>query len=50
MVQHGGVEALNSSQESVEKMVAEFQQRRDFVVQAVNGIRGMRCPTPGGAF
>jgi hypothetical protein len=31
-------------------MVAEFKRRRDYLVPALNGIEGVRCATPLGAF
>ena len=31
-------------------MVAEFRRRRDFVVQGLNDIPGIRCLCPAGAF
>ena len=31
-------------------MVAEFQKRRDIVVDGLNAIDGIRCPVPEGAF
>lgn len=50
MVQHGGVAALTGPQDSVHVMREAFEQRRDFVVQAINSIPGLSCPMPGGAF
>ncbi len=50
MVQWGGVAALNGTQEPVAKMVEEFSKRRDYMVKALNEIKGISCPTPGGAF
>jgi len=50
MVQWGGVTALEGTQEPVAVMVNEFQKRRDFMVKAINEIKGLSCPTPGGAF
>lgn len=38
------------SKASVKAMVDEFQRRRDFIVPALNGIPGIRCQNPGGAF
>ena len=38
MVQWGGLAALTGSQEPVEQMVAEFQRRRNFMVQALNAV------------
>jgi aspartate aminotransferase len=31
-------------------MVTEFQKRRDYIVDTLNGIRGIRCMKPQGAF
>jgi len=50
ITQAAGVEALNGPQESVEMMRQAFQERRDFVVPALNAIPGISCTTPGGAF
>ena len=51
-VQEAGREAYDNpkSQPVVEGMVAEFQRRRDWVVPALNDIRGLRCQMPKGAF
>lgn len=35
---------------TVERMVRAFQERRDYVVDALNGIDGVTCRTPKGAF
>ena len=48
--QIAGAAALRGSQDSVDKMVAEFRRRRDFIVQGLNGIEGITCRTPLGAF
>ena len=48
--QHAAVEALRGPQDSVTSMVAEFRERRDYLVEGLNSIRGIRCDTPGGAF
>lgn len=48
--QKGGVAALNGTQEPVREMVSEFKARRDLVVEGVNSISGLSCPTPKGAF
>lgn len=50
MVQWGGVAALKGTQEPVAEMVEEFRKRRDFMVKAINDIKGLSCPNPGGAF
>ena len=48
--QHAAVEALRGPQDSVTSMVAEFRERRDYLVEGLNSIRGISCGTPGGAF
>jgi aspartate aminotransferase len=50
-VQDAAAVALLSSQESVERMAAEYQARRDQVVRGVSGIPGIRPIVPeGGLF
>jgi aspartate aminotransferase len=48
--QMAAVEALTGPQDSVEAMVREFQVRRDLIVDGLNGIEGIRCLEPHGAF
>ena len=48
--QIAAIKALDSSQEPVHKMVAEFKKRREIVVKGLNSIPGIRCPVPKGAF
>ncbi len=36
--------------EAIGEMVRAFQQRRDLVVKGLNGIEGVRCQNPKGAF
>lgn len=48
--QIAGMEALKGSQECVDQMVAEFQRRRDVVVEGLNAIAGIHCLKPAGAF
>ncbi|MGI0483860.1 pyridoxal phosphate-dependent aminotransferase [Pantanalinema rosaneae CENA516] len=48
--QMAGMAALKGSQAFVEKMVAEFQRRRDAVVAGLNTIPGIHCLKPAGAF
>lgn len=48
--QLAGVEALTGPQESVETMRATFEKRRDFIVDGLNALPGVRCISPGGAF
>jgi len=48
--QYAGIAALTGPQDAVEAMVAEFDQRRAFIVQALNDLPGVRCADPAGAF
>jgi len=48
--QAAGVEALNGPQDSVETMRQAFQERRNYIVSALNDIPGFHCLNPGGAF
>ncbi|MBN1363806.1 MAG: pyridoxal phosphate-dependent aminotransferase [Syntrophaceae bacterium] len=48
--QKAAVEALSCDQCMVDKMVSEFQKRRDYIVAALNDISGVRCFSPEGAF
>ena len=50
IAQAAGVEALNGPQDAVETMRQAFQERRDWIVPALNAIPGVECQTPGGAF
>ena len=48
--QAAAVEALNGSQYFIQERSQAFKQRRDFVVQSLNNIKGISCLTPNGAF
>lgn len=48
--QHAGIEALTGDQSGSEKMVEEFRQRRDLIVNGLNEIPGFSCKLPDGAF
>ena len=50
--QMGAKVALESpeSEETIARMVAAFQERRDVVVAGLNAIPGITCNRPGGAF
>jgi len=49
-IQKAGVAALNGPQDSVEKMVEEYNRRRLFIVEQLNDIPGVSCVMPKGAF
>lgn len=48
--QKAATEALNGPQDEVKRMVDEFKKRRDFIVDRLNEIPGIRCFKPQGAF
>ncbi|PSB32053.1 pyridoxal phosphate-dependent aminotransferase [Stenomitos frigidus] len=48
--QIAGIEALNGPQDCVDQMVAEFQRRRNAIVEGLNAIAGIHCLKPAGAF
>lgn len=48
--QIAGIEALAGDQQGVESVVAEYQQRRDRIVDGLNAIHGVHCQVPQGAF
>jgi aspartate/methionine/tyrosine aminotransferase len=48
--QLAAVEALKGDQSSVDRMVAEFQRRRDVIVNGLREIPGFQCVRPKGAF
>jgi len=50
IAQAAAVQALAGPQESVPLMMREFGKRRDFVIERVRKITGVRCPKPQGAF
>jgi len=49
-VQLAGLAALTGSQECVAAAVGHYERRRDWLVDALNGLPGIRCSPPGGAF
>lgn len=49
-VQVAGVEALTGPQDQVDTVVAEYQKRRDAIVDGLNTIPGITCQRPQGAF
>ena len=49
-VQLAGVAALSGSQDEPRAMVEEFRARREIVVDGLNGLPGVSCRVPRGAF
>ncbi|RME91944.1 MAG: pyridoxal phosphate-dependent aminotransferase [Candidatus Hydrogenedentota bacterium] len=48
--QYGAVAALTGDQSCVAEMVSAFRKRRDYIVQAINEIPGLKVNQPDGAF
>jgi aspartate aminotransferase len=48
--QYAGLAALTGPQDAVHRMVAEFDARRRVVVEGLNGLPGVTCAIPKGAF
>jgi aspartate aminotransferase len=48
--QWAAVEALTGPQDFIAPRAAAFQKRRDLVVSMLNQAKGIKCPTPEGAF
>ena len=48
--QYAGIAALEGPQDSVDAMVAAFDERRRVIVDGLNRIPGFSCRNPGGAF
>ena len=49
-VQAAAIAALTQESDEVEKMVKEYQHRRDYAVAAINATPGISCQCPKGAF
>jgi len=50
IAQEAAADALLGPQDAVEAMRAEFERRRDLIVDLLNAIPGVYCRKPGGAF
>ncbi|KPL10411.1 aspartate aminotransferase [candidate division BRC1 bacterium SM23_51] len=48
--QKAALAALRGDQSAAAKMVEAFDERRRYIVEALNAIPGVRCPMPQGAF
>jgi len=48
--QAAAVEALNGTQDFIQERSDAFKERRDFVVNSLNNIKGISCLKPNGAF
>ncbi|MDR1251023.1 MAG: pyridoxal phosphate-dependent aminotransferase [Treponema sp.] len=50
MTQWAAIEALTGPQDAVTEMVNAFRERRDYLIDALNRIDGIKCVKPSGAF
>ncbi len=50
VAQHAAIAALSGTQEPVNEMRAAFEARRSLVVEGLNGLDGVACRAPEGAF
>jgi aspartate aminotransferase len=48
--QIAALESILGNQDSVPQMIAEYERRRRYVVERLNGMAGLSCANPGGAF
>jgi alanine-synthesizing transaminase len=49
-VQYAALESLQGSQDYIVKFVSELKKRRDYTVKRLNGMNGIKCSNPKGAF
>jgi len=49
IAQYAAIEALTGPQEPVQRMVAEFARRREYLVQRLRALPGVECDMPEGA-
>lgn len=50
IAQRAGIAALEMDMGPIRQMVRSFRERRDFVLERLLAIEGIRCPKPEGAF
>ncbi len=50
IAQYASMKALQGDQSCLDDMVAEFQKRRDVMVERINSVEGLSCLKPQGAF
>jgi aspartate/methionine/tyrosine aminotransferase len=48
--QFAGIEALNGDQAQVTSVIAEYERRRNVIVDGLNSLPGITCQKPQGAF
>ena len=50
IAQYAALEAVSGNQSFISSMVEKFKERRDFIVEELNSVEGVRCNKPEGAF
>ncbi len=48
--QAAALAALTQESDEIEDMVKKFKERRNFIYEALNKVKGVKCPLPKGAF
>ena len=48
--QYAGLEAIKGPKDEINKILKEFQKRKDFVFEELNKLENISCFKPGGAF
>lgn len=49
-VQHAALESLRGPQNYISEFVSQLKKRRDYVIKRLNGMHGLSCSIPKGAF
>ncbi len=49
-VQHAALESLRGPQDYIPRFVSELKKRRDYTIKRLNGMHGLSCSIPKGAF
>lgn len=49
-IQYAALESLNGPQDYIAKFVSELKKRRDYTIKRLNGMNGISCSNPKGAF
>lgn len=50
ITQYAAIEALTANQDNIKNMIAEFEKRRNFMVEKISDIKGLKIIKPNGAF
>lgn len=50
ITQYAAIEALTSDEDNINDMIAEFEKRRNFMIEKINDMGGLKIIKPSGAF